>query len=123
MKIINKFTPLDKIFQTTNSLGDAKVLEILNAHRCLEARYVTDASNPTPEENGVLGEEFHKKNIETIDYIIENIDIGHQRMDTLLKFSYNLRGANTVSFIKNGLQSYKRISLLSNTIVKVRSEF
>lgn len=82
--IDNKFTLLDKIFREQNSLGDDKVIEILTEHRNLESRYVTDKLNPIPLENGIFEEEFHKKNIETIDYITENIDIGQQRLDVLV---------------------------------------
>ena len=83
-ELSTKFAPLDEIFSNTSSLGDDKVLEILNEHRKLEARYVTDKLHLEPLETGFLGEYFHKENIITIDYIIENIDIAHLKMDALI---------------------------------------
>ena len=84
MKLVTKFDELDRVYQNNNFMDDNNVIEILNIHRNLEARYVADELPETPKEIGISGEYFHKENIATIDYLIENIDNGHQHLDALL---------------------------------------
>ena len=83
-KFITKFTPIDDIYQANRYLDNNIVLEILQQHRILEERYITNEHAKLPIEFPILGEEFHKKNIETIDHIIENIGNGQQNMDALI---------------------------------------
>ena len=45
-----------------------------------------DENSETPKEAGVLREYFHKENIDTIDYLIDNINNGNEKLDALLYF-------------------------------------
>ena len=87
-EINSKFDELDVLYQDCSLFNDEKIIGILQAHRTLESRYVPEGSSETPKEVGVLGEYFHKENIETIDYLLENIDNGYQKLDALI-FMYS----------------------------------
>ena len=80
----SKFNELDAIYQNNTYLDDNLVVDILKKHRSLEERYVTDVHSQKPIESPLYGEYFHKENIEIIDYLIENIDSGYQRVDVLI---------------------------------------
>lgn len=72
------FDNLDAIYQTSDFFEDTKVLDILNEHRNIEQLIIDNPGDV------FIYTDFHEQNIQTIDYIIENINFGHQNCNALV---------------------------------------
>lgn len=72
------YDSLDAIYQASNFFEDDKVLDILNEHRNIEQGIIDNPGDV------LINKDFHEQNIQTIDYIIENIKNGHQNCDALV---------------------------------------
>jgi len=72
------FTKINEIYSNSNFDEDDNIIIILNAHKCIENVF-------TVEVDGLfLRTDFHTENVETIDYLIKNIDMGHFKSDCLI---------------------------------------
>jgi len=72
------FTKIDELYRKADFHKDENILDILNAHKYIENVF-------TVEIDGLfLNHDFHKSNVEVIDHLIQNIDMGHYKSDCLI---------------------------------------
>ena len=72
------FQRIDELYGKSDFHEDDNILNILEAHKSIEQTF-------TVEMDGIfLNHDFHIQNIEIIDYLIENINIGYFKSDAVI---------------------------------------